>query len=77
MSDTSLIDFENEKHCYVLPSKGREFLEAHEKYSRYKIHNKKRLNEIKGKKKFWKSCAQVNNLTFPLSIAKTKLRVEK
>ena len=32
---------------------------------------------INGKKKFWKSCAQVNNLPFPLSIAKTKLQVKK
>lgn len=51
VSKTSLIDFENEKQCYVLTARGREFLEAYKEYSRDKMHIEKRLNEINGKKK--------------------------
>ena len=51
VSKTSLIDFENEKQCYVLTARGREFLEAYKEYSRDKMHIEKRLNEINCKKK--------------------------
>jgi predicted transcriptional regulator len=51
VSEASLIDFENEKRCYMLTAKGREFLEAYKEYSRDNKHIEKRLNEINGKKK--------------------------
>jgi predicted transcriptional regulator len=51
VSKASLINFEEEKQCYMLTTKGREFLEAYKEYSRDNRHLEKRLNEINGKKK--------------------------
>jgi len=51
VSNASLVDFEDEKRCYVLTAKGREFLEAYKEYSRDNRHLEQRLNEINGKKK--------------------------
>jgi predicted transcriptional regulator len=51
VSEASLIDFKDEKQCYILTTKGREFLEAYKEYSRGNRHLEKRLNEINGKKK--------------------------
>jgi predicted transcriptional regulator len=51
VSEASLINFEDEKQCYMLTTKGREFLEVYKEYSRHNRHLEKRLNEINGKKK--------------------------
>jgi predicted transcriptional regulator len=51
VSEASLINFEDEKQCYMLTARGREFLEAYKEYSRDNKHIEKRLNEINGKKK--------------------------
>ena len=51
VSEASLVDFEDEKQCYMLTAKGREFLEAYKEYSRDNRHLERRLNEINGKKK--------------------------
>ena len=47
----SLISFADEKQCYQLTEKGREFLEAYERYSATNKHIEKRLNEAASKKK--------------------------
>ena len=46
-----LIAFEDEKQNYSLTSKGQEFLEAYNKYSRTNKHVEKRLNDVATKKK--------------------------
>ena len=46
-----LIAFEDEKQHYSLTSKGREFLDAYEKYSKTTKHIEKRLTEVASKKK--------------------------
>ena len=51
VSEASLINFEDEKQCYRLTTKGREFLEVYKEYSKVNRHIEKRLNEINGKKK--------------------------
>jgi predicted transcriptional regulator len=47
----SLINFENEKQCYQLTDKGREFLEAYQKYSKTNKHVEKRLNDVATRKR--------------------------
>jgi predicted transcriptional regulator len=49
--EASLISFEDEKQCYMVTDKGREFLEVYKKYSRDNRHVKRRVNEINSKKK--------------------------
>jgi predicted transcriptional regulator len=51
VSEAALINFEDEKQCYRLTTKGREFLEVYKEYSKGNRHIEKRLNEINGKKK--------------------------
>jgi predicted transcriptional regulator len=41
-----LISFEDSKQCYSLTDKGREFLEAYEKYSKTSKHVEKKLNDV-------------------------------
>jgi len=48
---SSLIGYENDKQCYKLTDKGREFLEAYQKYSKTNKHVEKRLNDVASKKK--------------------------
>jgi predicted transcriptional regulator len=47
----SLVEFEDERQCYQLTDKGREFLEAYQKYSKTNRHVEKRLNDVATKKK--------------------------
>lgn len=47
----SLIDFENEAQCYVLTTKGQEFLEAYKDYAKTNKSVEKRLNDVDNKKK--------------------------
>ena len=51
ITGASLISFEDEKRCYMLTAKGREFLDAYEEYSKTNRHMEKRLNDISTKKK--------------------------
>jgi predicted transcriptional regulator len=50
ITGASLINFEDEKHCYMLTAKGREFLEAYQKYSKTNKHIEKRINDVLSKK---------------------------
>jgi predicted transcriptional regulator len=49
--DASLINFEREKQCYKITSKGIRFLVAYKKYLRRNRQLEKQRNDIKGKKK--------------------------
>ncbi len=49
--EASLVNFEYEKQCYVLTTKGREFLEAYKQYSRTNKHVEKRLKDVRTKRK--------------------------
>ena len=51
IAGAQLISFENEGQHYSLTGKGREFLEAYEKYSKTNKHVEKRLSDIATKKK--------------------------
>lgn len=55
ISDAQLIAFENEKQCYSLTSKGKEFLEAYEKYAKTNRYVEKRLIDVASKKKILES----------------------
>jgi predicted transcriptional regulator len=52
VNEASLINFEDEKQCYMLTAKGREFLEAYKEYSKDNRHIEKQLNDIHNRKKF-------------------------
>jgi predicted transcriptional regulator len=49
--EASLISFENEKKCFVLTSKGWEFLEKYREYSKRNKHIKAQLSEVTTKKR--------------------------
>ena len=51
ITEASLVGFESAEQCYVLTSKGREFLEAYKDYAKTNEHIEKRLHEISGKRK--------------------------
>jgi len=51
ITEASLIDFENEANCYVLTSKGQEFLEAYETYDKTNKSIEKRINDVNNKRK--------------------------
>ena len=46
-----LVRFERTKRCYVLTSKGKEFLEMYREYSRSNKRIAKRLNDLHNKRK--------------------------
>ena len=48
---SSLIGYEDEKQCYKLTDKGREFLEAYQKYTKTNKHVEQRMNDVASKKK--------------------------
>jgi len=49
--EASLIRFERKKRCYVLTSKGWEFLERYKEYLRRNNRVEKQLNDIHAKRK--------------------------
>ena len=51
ISAASLIAFVLEEQCYVLTSKGQEFLEAYKDYAKTNKSIEKRLNDVDNKKK--------------------------
>jgi predicted transcriptional regulator len=51
VTSASLIDFESVECCYVLTSKGREFLKSYKDYAETNKSVEKHLNEINNKKK--------------------------
>jgi predicted transcriptional regulator len=46
-----LISFERKERCYVLTSRGQEFLERYKDYSRHNKHVEKGLNDVRVKRK--------------------------
>lgn len=50
-----LVSFERGKRCYVLTSKGKQFLELYKEYSRRTRYVEKRLSDANGKKKVLES----------------------
>jgi predicted transcriptional regulator len=51
ITGASLINFEDERQCYMLTAKGQEFLDAYQEYSKTNRHVEKRLNDVLTKKK--------------------------
>lgn len=51
ITSASLIDFEDTEQCYVLTTKGQEFLEAYKEYAKTNESIAKRLNDANIKKK--------------------------
>lgn len=49
--NSGLVDFEHGEGCYVLTSKGKEFLEKYKDYMRHNKHVEERLNSLQGKRK--------------------------
>jgi predicted transcriptional regulator len=49
--EACLISFERKERCYVLTSKGMEFLEIYKEFSRRNKHVEKQLNDVNGQKK--------------------------
>lgn len=47
----SLISFEDEKRCYMLTAKGREFLDTYQEYSKINRRVEKRLNDVRTSKR--------------------------
>lgn len=52
---SSLVLFDRNKRCYVLTSKGQEFLEKYKGYSRSNRYVEKKLNELDDKRKVLES----------------------
>jgi len=51
ITKASLIRFVEDRNCYVLTSKGEQFLERYRDYSRGNKHVEKRLDYVRGKRK--------------------------
>jgi predicted transcriptional regulator len=49
--EASLVSFENEEQCYVLTTKGREFLDAYEEYSEVNRYVEKVLDSVRTKRR--------------------------
>jgi predicted transcriptional regulator len=50
VSKTSMICYDSETQCYVLTSKGEEFLKAYRQYSKTNRHAEKIIDEVNAKK---------------------------
>lgn len=57
----SLIKFENGNQCYMLTSKGQEYLDAYREYSRTNKTIEKRLNDFSTKKKILENLCSKEN----------------
>lgn len=53
-----LVRFDRKGRCYVLTSKGREFLERYKEYSRRNKHVEKQLNDLQDKRKSLRELVQ-------------------
>ncbi|HLE75669.1 MAG TPA: winged helix-turn-helix domain-containing protein [Candidatus Bathyarchaeia archaeon] len=63
ITSASLISFEDKKQCYTLTTKGQEFLDAYQEYSRTNRHVEKRLNDVRTKRSLLeKLCSSSNPL---------------
>jgi predicted transcriptional regulator len=51
LSAASLVDFETAEQCYVLTSRGQEFLEAYKDYAKINKSVEKQLNDVDSKRK--------------------------
>jgi predicted transcriptional regulator len=56
----SLIQFENNKQCYLLTDKGHEYLDAYKEYARYSKTMEKRLNDFSVKRKILENLCPAN-----------------
>ena len=56
-----LISFERKRRCYVLTSKGKQFLEVYGQYSKCVSNLEKHVNEANGKKKILESMCSRRN----------------
>lgn len=56
--EAQLINFENEHNSYTLTAKGKDFLEAYERYSKTNKHVEKRINDVATKKKVLESLSR-------------------
>ncbi|MEM3551695.1 MAG: winged helix-turn-helix domain-containing protein [Candidatus Bathyarchaeia archaeon] len=57
--DACLLEFENNRRCYVLTAKGREFLEHYREYSRRNKHVTRQLENVNAKKKLLEKLCSV------------------
>jgi predicted transcriptional regulator len=57
-----LISFERKERCYVLTTKGQEFLEKYKDYSRRNKHVEKRLNDVCVKRKVLEELCSSGNV---------------
>jgi predicted transcriptional regulator len=58
-----LISFERKRRCYVLTSKGKQFLEVYEEYQKCISNLEKHANEVDGKKKILENlCFRKNHV---------------
>jgi predicted transcriptional regulator len=51
LKNACLISFERRERCYVLTSRGQEFLERYKDYSRHNKHVEKTLDDVRVRKK--------------------------
>jgi len=50
ITGASLINFEDERQCYMLTAKGQEFLDAYQEYSKTNRQVEKRVDDVRAKK---------------------------
>jgi predicted transcriptional regulator len=58
-----LISFERKGRCYVLTSKGKQFLELYKQYALSAKHAEKHINDVNAKKKMLESLCTGRNTT--------------
>ena len=57
-----LVSFERKQRCYMLTSKGKEFLETYKEYARRNKYVEKGLNDVDGKRRMLEQmCRKSNN----------------
>jgi predicted transcriptional regulator len=52
ITGASLISFEDKRRCYILTTKGQEFLEAYQEYFKTNRQVEKRVDDVRTKKDF-------------------------
>jgi predicted transcriptional regulator len=57
-----LVSFERKRRCYVLTSKGKEFLETYKEYARRNKYVEKGLNDVDGKRKMLEQMCRKGNI---------------
>jgi hypothetical protein len=57
-----LASFERKRRCYVVTSKGAEFLETHKEYARRNKYVEKSLNDVDGKRKVHEQMCRIGSV---------------